>query len=276
MAPAGGISLPVTLPISPINGVALPSELVPFKDVEVHPDLWILPKLPAFLALLLPDTAPDAKDTLYDQLNTKLTNGRADPKNDLERALNARDANIATFGAEAADQSGDFKHYFHALLSLNPRDHKNTMRLISLVYAISGVVGMAWKLEFMRERPAHVWPGLFPALPTPPHPSFPSNHATQANAVSIMLSKVVEKAGLRDARDFLKELANRIAHNREYMGIHFSSDTKAGELIATDLVSDLMTHQDIELTDDQCLRKLIEDAAAELKPKAEGGCDVQL
>lgn len=123
------------------------------------------------------------------------------------------------------------------MLSLTPQRHISTQRLIALAMSVAGIYGMHWKLHYMRPRPAQVWPGLLPLLPTPPHPSYPSNHAAQAWLTCALLSQVHD--GYPTLKHYLQDMAGRIALNRERAGLHFASDTAAGKELAGKLAGRL-------------------------------------
>lgn len=223
-----------------------PGEVTPveacFADIEINPDLWVLPLVSRVVTALDPDKL---LAELRGELDKILDKGKADLARDLERGLLKREDAVSLWGGEIIDQSGNFQHYFHALLSLNSRSHPNLMRLMALVYAVAGIVGMRVKLDYMRGRPAQVWPGLFPMLPTPAHPSFPSNHATQATTVAATFSELAKQAGRQEYVPFLTGLAHRIGENREYAGLHYASDTEAGNCIGTELARRILDLPDL-------------------------------
>jgi hypothetical protein len=260
--PGTGLTHPVVEPLVGDETLG-PVQTGPYAEIEVHPDLWALDKIPALFEALPCDMMAGLKQTLQgilDDLRAQHSDGGKTEKEvveaDLERALYGRGESLRLFGGEIVSQSGNFQPYFHSLLSLNSRQYPATMRLISLVYGVAGITGMRLKLHFMRARPAQVWPGLFPVLPTPPHPAFPSNHATQALTVAKVLSALLAQTTRSAAAGHVEAMAWRIARNREYAGLHFASDTAAGDAIAAvlaphlaqqDLVKDLIERAILEL-----------------------------
>jgi hypothetical protein len=66
-----------------------------------------------------------------------------------------------------------------------------------------------------------------PILPTPAHPSYPSNHATQAHCIAALLGQASSPAH----RVYLTDMANRIAENRERAGVHFKTDSQGGKAL---------------------------------------------
>jgi hypothetical protein len=75
-----------------------------------------------------------------------------------------------------------------------------------------------------------------PPIPVPGHPAYPSGHSTQAHLMALCVKDVLPTAALQNALgEVIDELADRIARNREIAGLHFESDSKAGENLAQSL-----------------------------------------
>ncbi len=257
--------MPSLLPLS-IKGDTLdeafqPISGVTFQEEDLHPDLWAQSKLVDLLPLvsgvskaskrsvkkMLSAYLKDIQNAPEDQLDLKTQSPVA---TELHYAIvEDRDRTLQKYGPEIEDQSGSFHHYFYNVLSINPIQYPNTARLISVGMMVSGIVGMEWKLHFMRARPVQVWPGILPVLPTPPHPSFPSNHATQAETVSGLIQHAVGAVGEKKNTGigaYLSELSLRIAHNRERAGLHYQSDSEAGRALADWVVGQLVDSKIVE------------------------------
>ena len=84
---------------------------------------------------------------------------------------------------------------------------------------------MIQKLRFDRVRPSFVEPEIEPAVPVPGHPAYPGGHAAQAYFFGALFA-ALDPVHARHYR----ELAREVGVNREYAGLHYSSDTFAGEL----------------------------------------------
>lgn len=84
-----------------------------------------------------------------------------------------------------------------------------------------------FKKRFDRVRPEFLESRLRPTILTPLHPAYPSGHATEAYFIALFLSYF--EPSRREA--FIKD-AVRIAKNREYAGVHYSSDSEAGFRLA--------------------------------------------
>ena len=104
-----------------------------------------------------------------------------------------------------------------------------TRGLITSTLEITMEIGLDYKDRFNRARPNIVEPRLRPFLPVPSHASYPSNHSFQSFAVANVLQRMIpEHAGVTA----LYARARRVAENREWAGLHYASDTDAGEELA--------------------------------------------
>ena len=81
----------------------------------------------------------------------------------------------------------------------------------------------------MRPRPSQLEPRLRPMIDVPRHASYPSGHSLQYNLVAKALASVVRS---HEIGYQLFQIADRIAVNREWAGLHYASDTEAGKMIA--------------------------------------------
>ena len=75
-------------------------------------------------------------------------------------------------------------------------------------------------------------PALRPLLDVPGHPSYPSGHATQAYLVAQALTTVIRNHEI--GRELYK-IAERVAVNREWAGLHYASDSAAGKQLAREV-----------------------------------------
>jgi hypothetical protein len=73
----------------------------------------------------------------------------------------------------------------------------------------------------------------------PAHPAYPSAHATQSHLIGALLCMVDSSVRSRFA-DELDWLAKRIAMNRERAGVHYESDSIAGEALAKYVASHVL------------------------------------
>ncbi len=108
--------------------------------------------------------------------------------------------------------------------------------LVGLTAREAGYFVLREKREHARPRPTQLRPRIGTMIPVPPHPAYPSGHAAQAHAIAGILAVLVPDCG-ETYRDF----AAGVAFRREIAGLHFRSDTRAGELLARNLVPLLLT-----------------------------------
>ncbi|GFE48361.1 hypothetical protein So717_01140 [Roseobacter cerasinus] len=105
----------------------------------------------------------------------------------------------------------------------------SVLKLVSLMSAAGYVIGYHFKHLFGRPRPSAFDPRVDPIIDVPTHSSYPSAHAVQTHLIAHALAEVYEDSSLVGR---LFDVAERISVNREYAGVHYSSDSEAGKLIA--------------------------------------------
>lgn len=91
------------------------------------------------------------------------------------------------------------------------------------------------KASYNRARPNHLTKDLIPSIPVPGHPAYPSGHATQAHLLAYLLMELAS-----DQSDQLIKDAEQIAKNREIAGVHYPSDSEAGQQLARQMVDLLL------------------------------------
>jgi PAP2 superfamily len=92
-----------------------------------------------------------------------------------------------------------------------------------------------FKRTYLRARPFRMCPGINPIFSRgswnyPGHPSYPSGHAAMAYAWAYLFRLNLSER-YRDLGAALLAAAKEVAENREWAGVHFASDTRAGELL---------------------------------------------
>jgi hypothetical protein len=136
---------------------------------------------------------------------------------------------------EALAQCGDIANYWRGVLSFTPATHPATNDLLFAALRIAELSAMRHKRKHDRIRPSQICPALMPPIDPPGHAAYPSGHATEAFLVAEILIAVTPPA----AHDALKRMAQRIARNREVIGMHYPSDSVAGRKLAA-LTAELM------------------------------------
>ena len=147
--------------------------------------------------------------------------------------------------SEALAQMTDMVGYWAGLLMFSQHSHPWTFRLARTAVVVGEFVAMHWKRQHQRARPSQLSPVLMPPITVPGHASYPSGHATQAHLLSLMLggvmpgvvSATLTKTGsalpTTPNASLLDRLAERVARNREVLGVHYRSDSEAGKNLAT-------------------------------------------
>jgi len=156
--------------------------------------------------------------------------------------------------AEALAQLTYPWRWFRGILMCNSSSAPATFRLLQAASYIGQFQVMYYKRYFNRARPSQFSPALLPPIDVPGHASFPSGHATETMLIALMLEKVMPAAACTPAAGFapdnppppypgvspLQQMAQRIARNREVLGLHYPSDSKAGRLLAQKTADILM------------------------------------
>lgn len=155
--------------------------------------------------------------------------------------------------AEARMQAEGVDEYTIHYLWLDRERHPWTTRLIDCGMAIGNLAHNYYKAKFCRVRPSFVAPGLTPPLGPPCHPSFPSGHSFLGHFLALLLLEIPEIAFRYGERHIGRKghvewsdgtnprtelcgplfwLANRLAVNRERLGVHYPSDSAASKHLA--------------------------------------------
>lgn len=109
---------------------------------------------------------------------------------------------------------------------------------------------LTFKKDFDRVRPNIADPTLDTVIASPRHAAYPSGHSTQAHLMAYFLSELIP-----EKRAELEKDALRVAVHREIAGLHYTSDTAAGALLARQYLE--LLKKDSEFV------KLLEEAKAE-------------
>lgn len=106
--------------------------------------------------------------------------------------------------------------------------------LLELITAETLYFVLREKREHARARPTQVRPRVGTTIPVPGHPAYPSGHAAQAHALAGALSRLSPLCA-----DRYRMTAAGVAYRREIAGVHYPSDTRAGELLAEALIDEI-------------------------------------
>jgi membrane-associated phospholipid phosphatase len=139
--------------------------------------------------------------------------------------------------------------YFRGILMCNSSSAPATHALVQIAAHIGQFQAMHYKMHYNRPRPSQYSPALLPPIDVPGHASYPSGHATESMLIALCLEQVLPAAAStptllaggsapdnppppNPGKSPLQQMASRIARNREVLGLHFASDSKAGRLLA--------------------------------------------
>lgn len=115
--------------------------------------------------------------------------------------------------------------------------YRATGKMLLAAYHDLGIATFVMKQKFNRVRPSILDKELGHAIEIPPHPAYPSGHATGAYTLAYLLQELDPGS----AKIYL-EAARRIAENREIAGVHYPSDSEAGRLLARQLADQLLSN----------------------------------
>jgi len=148
--------------------------------------------------------------------------------------------------AEALAQRNNISVYWSGLLMYNKASHPATYLLAQTALRVGQFQAMHYKYNpgaaavpplKPRPRPSQLSPSLMPPIDVPGHASYPSGHATESYLLAGILKEVMpaEASMQTDVNDLdstpLRRLAQRVARNREVLGLHYPSDSKAGRYL---------------------------------------------
>ncbi len=195
-----------------------------FGDDIIYPDdMWGLPLLymlkqgPRYLDKDMPINLPpppsnNSLETYYELLQLQ----------ELQAARTAENVYKIRQENDHLDLYGD---------TLGP----NTIKFISETFGDVNYITLKEKFYYKRARPTQLNKSLQTVIPVPQHASYPSGHATQSFYVAYLLGQLDPV----NARRYY-DRAYGVAYRREIAGVHYPSDSRAGQLLATILFDKFM------------------------------------
>ncbi len=129
-------------------------------------------------------------------------------------------------------ESADYVPLFENLCYFDGHSHPKTYQLVQTMVLTGFTLAMYYKEIYQRKRPSVVDPTLNPSIKVPTFWAFPSGHSTQVHLIKEALIHSLQLSVGSSLRNSLVDLANEVAINREFAGVHYYSDTKAGEMLA--------------------------------------------
>ena len=132
---------------------------------------------------------------------------------------------------EILSETTEFIGLFENVCFFDAHTHPVTSGLVQTMLGIGWDVVQYYKERFGRVRPSVLDPELEPLIRVPNFSAYPSGHATQSQLVAEALKAVVPDASGK-LHDWLNDIAGRVGENREWAGVHYSSDTLVGCALA--------------------------------------------
>jgi hypothetical protein len=129
--------------------------------------------------------------------------------------------------------------YWFQLLNLGAGERPATNALINFAQRAGEIAALHFKRIYARVRPSMLCPGLLLPFGPPRHPAFPSGHSLTGHLTSYLLNEITEVQNSVGTE--LVWLAARVAKNRERAGLHYRSDSAAGQKLAQRIESWLVS-----------------------------------
>jgi len=148
--------------------------------------------------------------------------------------------------SEALAQRENLWAYFSGIFMSDSWSAPYTRDLVEIAGRIGQFQALYYKRLFNRARPSQFSPAIFPVIHVPGHASYPSGHATESRLIALCLAEVMPPAASTPPPPAstgtppvpppesspLMQMAQRIARNREVLGVHYPSDSLAGKILA--------------------------------------------
>jgi len=139
---------------------------------------------------------------------------------------------------EIVAQADNAPLYWYQLLNLGGGEKPATNALLNFAQRAGEMAALYFKRKYARVRPSTLCPGLLLPFGPPRHPAFPSGHSLTGHLTTYLLLEIGEiNTGLNLE---LTWLADRVAKNRERAGLHYPSDSAAGQRLAKKIEGDLV------------------------------------
>jgi len=161
------------------------------------------------------------------------------------------------------DSAAGAMSYWYGMLKIDPARHPATSLMVHVGRRIGEHVSMCLKGDFKSPRPSQLCSAIAPMIDPPWTSSYPAGHAVQSYLISYLLAysfaaptgstaqfplHVLPAANspvatflapLTAPRGPLFRLARRISQNRIIAGIHYPTDIRAGQAVATQIFLDI-------------------------------------
>ncbi|MDH5721944.1 MAG: phosphatase PAP2 family protein [Alphaproteobacteria bacterium] len=156
----------------------------------------------------------------------------------VELSKTARDTKTLNMIFEENDKFFVWQSFADAGILVEEDQNEAFEKVMETLNRELGFFILKYKKYYSRPRPSQLRPSLERAIDNPGHAAYPSGHATQSYAAGLILSKMDE-----ENTDKYLDAARAIAHRREIAGVHYPSDSKAGQILAEKIVNKLLELQ---------------------------------
>jgi len=131
-------------------------------------------------------------------------------------------------------KSGDFSEIFLTGGPFSPEMKKAAANILQFSNNESLYFIVRSKIRFHRPRPSQLLPELVLVVPNPGHAAYPSGHATQSMLMAEIVA-IIDPSIAESTRNYAEAIAKR----REIAGVHYPSDSAAGQYLARMLLIEL-------------------------------------
>ncbi len=132
------------------------------------------------------------------------------------------------------ENTGVSAHQMFVKERLIDKENYQTLLLMEMIDNDNMYFILERKKHFARPRPTEIDPTLTTVIDNPPHPAYPSGHATQTYINALVLADFDPENA-----EVYKQFAIDVAHRREIAGVHYPSDSEAGRKLAADVLARL-------------------------------------
>jgi membrane-associated phospholipid phosphatase len=219
----------------------LPQKQIPGVGLSYPSGLWD----PALIAGIAA-TEFAAASSVWQPLNSVLTSAELDWQTsqafitqEIEYLLALMADDRDRYMPEILAQAEGAPLFWLQLLNLGGGEKPATNALISFAQRAGEMAALYFKMHYKRVRPSALCAGLLVPFGPPRHPAFPSGHALTGHLTTYLLLQITSLN--TKLVDELTWLAGRVAKNRERAGIHYPSDSVAGQKLAEAITGKLTT-----------------------------------
>jgi hypothetical protein len=138
-------------------------------------------------------------------------------------------AALATRHSDIVEQATGLPAYLKRVVFADAERNPATSQIIDLAISFPRPLIMHFKHRYKRPRPTQLEPRIRPVVDCPHHAAYPSGHSTQLHLIALVLGDVT---GRKEIGDAMWSIADEVAENREYAGLHYQSDSLAGVQLA--------------------------------------------